>query len=102
MAQEVVDQIPFKAFDVVVGGDDVSRGKPFPDPYLRAAELLGVAAEDCVAFEDSITGLRSAESAGTKAVGIPNFIDIPWEAGRIIWPTLEGVRVRDLQKLFDK
>jgi HAD superfamily hydrolase (TIGR01509 family) len=100
MAKEVVDKIPFDAFDVIVGGDDVVRGKPFPDPYLKAAELLGVRPEDCVAFEDSNTGLRSAEAAGTKAVGIPNFIEIPQIPGRILWPTLEGVRVKDLQKLF--
>ncbi|CAB4615351.1 MAG: HAD-IA family hydrolase [Actinobacteria bacterium] len=100
MAEEVVNKIPFKAFDVIVGGDDVSRGKPFADPYLKAAELLGVRPEDCVAFEDSNTGLRSAEAAGTKAVGIPNFVEIPNIPGRILWPTLEGVRVKDLQKLF--
>lgn len=100
MAQTVVDKIPFKAFDVIVGGDDVQRGKPFPDPYLKAAELLGVDPADCVAFEDSSTGLRSAEAAGTKAVGIPNFIEIPAQPGRILWPTLEGVKVRDLEKLF--
>jgi beta-phosphoglucomutase-like phosphatase (HAD superfamily) len=79
----------------------VSRGKPFPDPYLQAAKLLGVAPEDCVAFEDSNTGLRSAEAAGTKAIGIPNFIEIPQIEGRILWPTLEGVRLKDLQRLFD-
>lgn len=100
MAQEVVNKIPFAAFDVIVGGDDVLRGKPFADPYLKAAELLGVDPSDCVAFEDSNTGLRSAEAAGTKAVGIPNFIEIPMVPGRILWPTLEGVRVKDLQKLF--
>lgn len=100
MAQEVVDRIPFDAFDVVVGGDDVLRGKPFPDPYLKAAELLGVDPADCVAFEDSNTGLTSAEAAGTKAVGIPNFVEIPAKPGRIIWPTLDGVRVKDLRKLF--
>lgn len=100
MAQEVVDQIPFKAFDVIVGGDDVSRGKPFPDPYLRAAELLGVDACDCVAIEDSNTGLRSAEAAGTKAIGVPNFIEIPHIPGRTIWPTLVGVTVDDLRNLF--
>jgi HAD superfamily hydrolase (TIGR01509 family) len=100
MAAEVVNKIPFDAFDVIIGGDDVSRGKPFPDPYLKAAEALGVRPEDCVAFEDSNTGLRSAEAAGTKAIGVPNFIEIPMIPGRIIWPTLEGVRVKDLQKLF--
>jgi HAD superfamily hydrolase (TIGR01509 family) len=100
MAAEVVNKIPFDAFDVIIGGDDVARGKPFPDPYLKAAEALGVRPEDCVAFEDSNTGLRSAEAAGTKAIGVPNFIEIPMIPGRILWPTLEGVRVKDLQKLF--
>jgi HAD superfamily hydrolase (TIGR01509 family) len=100
MAQAVVDKIPFDAFDVIVGGDDIQRGKPFPDPYLKAAELLGVNPADCVAFEDSDTGLRSAEAAGTKAIGIPNFVEIPAAPGRILWPTLEGVKVKDLQKLF--
>jgi HAD superfamily hydrolase (TIGR01509 family) len=100
MAEEVVSKIPFDAFDVIVGGDDVVRGKPFADPYLKAAELLGVDPTECVAFEDSNTGLRSAEAAGTKAVGIPNFIEIPMIPGRILWPTLQGVRLKDLQKLF--
>lgn len=100
MAEQVVNRIPFDAFDVIIGGDDVVRGKPFPDPYLKAAEALGVRPEDCVAFEDSNTGLRSAEAAGTKAVGIPNFVEIPMIPGRILWTTLEGVRVKDLQKLF--
>ncbi len=100
MAQEVVNQIPFDAFDVVVGGDDVKLGKPFPEPYLKACELLGVNPADCVAFEDSNTGLRSAEAAGTKAIGIPNFVEIPQIPGRIIWPTLVGVTINDLQELF--
>ena len=100
MAEEVVNKIPFHAFDVIIGGDDVTRGKPFPEPYLKAAEALGVLPEDCVALEDSSTGLRSAESAGTKAVGIPNLIEIPMIPGRILWSTLDGVRVKDLQKLF--
>ncbi|MEY3908745.1 MAG: hypothetical protein RLZZ90_652 [Actinomycetota bacterium] len=100
MAHQVVDQIPFKAFDVVVAGDDVIQGKPHPEAYLKAAELLGVSPGECVAFEDSIAGLRSAEAAGTIAIGIPNIIPIPEQAGRIIWPTLEGVRVADLRKLF--
>lgn len=100
MAHQVVDQIPFKAFDVVVAGDDVVNGKPHPEAYLMAATLLGVDPTKCVAFEDSISGLRSAEAAGTVAIGIPNIIPIPEQAGRIIWPTLEGVRVADLRNLF--
>lgn len=100
MAESVVNQIPFEAFDVIVAGDMVTHGKPHPEPYLMAARLLGVDPKDCVAFEDSLTGLTSAEAAGTKAVGITNIVPIPEQPGRIIWPTLEGVTLRDLRKLF--
>ena len=99
-ALQVVDAIGFKAFDVVVAGDDVRQGKPHPEPYLKAAELLGVAPGDCVAFEDSITGLLSAEAAGTKAVGIPNMVTLPQIEGRVLWPTLEGVGIKELKQLF--
>ena len=100
MATQVVDAIGFDCFDVIVAGDDVRQGKPHPEPYLKAAELLGVKAENCVSFEDSVTGLRSAEAAGTKAVGIKNIVEIPYQPGRIIWPTLEGVGMSDLRGLF--
>lgn len=100
MAQQVVDRIPFKAFDVIVAGDDVKYGKPHPEPYLKAAQLLGVRPEDCVAFEDSISGILSAEAAGTKAVGIPNVAIIPAIEGRTLWSTLENVSIADLRKLF--
>jgi HAD superfamily hydrolase (TIGR01509 family) len=100
MAKQVVDSIGFDAFDVIVAGDDVLHGKPHPEPYLKAAELLGVKPEDCVAFEDSISGLKSAEAAGTRAVGIKNIVDIPMQPGRIVWETLEAVSVSDLRGLF--
>ncbi len=99
-ALQVVETIPFKAFDVIVAGDDVVHGKPHAEPYLKAAELLGVRPEDCVAFEDSITGILSAEAARTKAVGIPNMMIIPQHEGRILWTTLEGVNVKQLKQLF--
>ena len=53
--------------DVVVTASDVARGKPHPDPYLRAAELLGVDPGDCLAVEDAVSGLRSARAAGCAA-----------------------------------
>jgi HAD superfamily hydrolase (TIGR01509 family) len=100
MAKQVADSIGFNAFDVIVAGDDVRHGKPHPEPYLKAAELLGVKPEDCVAFEDSLTGLRSAEAANTKAVGVKNIVELPMERGRVLWPTLEGVTLADLRGLF--
>jgi HAD superfamily hydrolase (TIGR01509 family) len=100
MAQKVSEQIGFIAFDVIVGGDDVLNGKPHPDSYLLAAQMLGVEATDCVAFEDSLTGITAAEAAGTKAVGIPHIVDIPMAEGRTLWPTLEGVTMAELKALF--
>jgi HAD superfamily hydrolase (TIGR01509 family) len=100
MAKQVVDAIPFDAFDVIVAGDNVTRGKPHPEAYEKAATLLGFDTKDCIAFEDSITGLTSAEAAGTYAIGIPNIIEIPAKEGRVIWPTLEGVTYKQLRKLI--
>jgi HAD superfamily hydrolase (TIGR01509 family) len=100
MAKQVVDAIDFEAFDVIVAGDDVTRGKPHPEAYEKAAALLGFHPKKCIAFEDSSTGLASAEAAGTYAIGIPNFIEIPSKPGRILWPTLEGVTYKQLRKLI--
>lgn len=100
MALQVVEAMDFDAFDVVVAGDDVVHGKPHAEPYLKAAELLGVKPEDCVAFEDSISGILSAEAAGTKAIGIPNVMMIPAREDRILWDTLEGKTLKDLKELF--
>lgn len=59
-----------KHFRVIVDGHQVERPKPFPDVYLRAAQLLGIAPENCVVFEDSPTGIAAARAAGTHVVGI--------------------------------
>jgi beta-phosphoglucomutase len=57
-------------FRALVDVGQVRRGKPAPDLYLKAAELLGVRAARCVAFEDSYPGLESALAAGMKVVGL--------------------------------
>ncbi|MFM2184837.1 MAG: hypothetical protein RIS55_485 [Actinomycetota bacterium] len=96
-ALQVVEAMPFKAFDVVIAGDDVVHGKPHAEPYLKAAAALGFAASECIAFEDSITGILSAEAAGTVAIGIPNMMIIPARPDRNLWPTLDGVTVKQLK-----
>jgi HAD superfamily hydrolase (TIGR01509 family) len=57
-------------FDVVVTADDVPRAKPFPDCYLRAAELLGRSPQECVALEDSVHGMLAAVAAGMRVIAI--------------------------------
>lgn len=58
------------AFPVTVAGDEVTRGKPAPDLYLAAAAGLGVDARDCVAVEDTGSGVASAQAAGMRVVAI--------------------------------
>lgn len=99
-AEAVVSRMGFDAFDLIIAGDEVEHGKPHPEPYLKAAEKLGVEIHDCIAFEDSISGLHSAEASGAIAIGIPNMVQIPERAGRILWPTLVGVSVTDLENIY--
>jgi len=59
-------------FDVVVSADDVARGKPAPDVYLRALQLMNADAARTFAVEDSTNGIRSAHAAGLRTIAIPN------------------------------
>ena len=61
-----------KFFEVVVSADEVSRGKPAPDVYLRALELMRVSAKTTAAIEDSANGIRAADAAHLAVVAIPN------------------------------
>lgn len=73
--------LPEGTFATVVTGDSVARGKPHPDPYLQAAELLGVEARDCLAIEDSLTGATSASSAGCRVLIVPSHAAVPLARG---------------------
>ncbi|MDA3940039.1 MAG: HAD-IA family hydrolase [Spirochaetia bacterium] len=57
-------------FDAVVTALDVSRQKPFPDIYLKAASLIGEEARDCLVVEDAINGVNAAKTAGAKCLGL--------------------------------
>ena len=56
--------------EVLVTSDDVTHGKPHPEPYLKGAELLGVRPADCLVIEDAPAGIQSARAGGMKVVGI--------------------------------
>jgi HAD superfamily hydrolase (TIGR01509 family) len=92
----ILAQLPGDAFAAVVTGDSVSRGKPHPEPYLKAAAELGVDADDCLAIEDSNTGARSAEAAGCRVLVVPNHVPVLDGERRIFRDTLVGLDVSDL------
>ncbi|MBU5430276.1 HAD family phosphatase [Kineothrix sp. MSJ-39] len=66
-------------FETIVTTEAVKRGKPFPDVYLYAAERLEVMPEDCLAFEDSPNGVKSAHAAGCHTVMIPDLTPVTEE-----------------------
>ncbi len=86
-------------FDVVVCGDDVTRAKPDPEPYLHAARLLGVDPARCVAVEDSPTGAAAAEAAGCVVLAVPSEVPVPPGLRRTIRPSLSGIGLADLHTL---
>ena len=82
-------------FDVLVGGDKVSNGKPAPDIFLLAAKELNLEPSDCYIFEDSFNGIRAANSAGGFAIMIPDTIQPTEEIKNLcsaIYPSLIEAR----------
>lgn len=66
-----------QAFDAIVDASQVANGKPHPETFLKAAELLGIAPENCLVFEDSAAGVQAAIAGGMKAIGIGTPEDLP-------------------------
>jgi HAD superfamily hydrolase (TIGR01509 family) len=65
-------------FEFIVTGDEIERGKPYPDIYLRTAEKLGVSADPCLVVEDALSGIAAAKAAKMRVAAIPDrrFVDV--------------------------
>ena len=82
-------------FDAVVTGDTVEHGKPHPEIYRKACDAIGLAPSQCLAFEDSVNGLRSAYRAGMFPVQIPDLVAPNLESNALSWktfPSLDAAR----------
>lgn len=88
----LTDQVP--GFAVVVSGDLVTNGKPHPEPYLTAAELLGVPIDRCLAIEDSAPGVASAYASGARTVAVTRLSPIDSRPGLS--------RIRNVDSLTDE
>jgi HAD superfamily hydrolase (TIGR01509 family) len=101
LTEIALDTIGRELFDATVCGDEVGgRNKPLPEPYLRAARLLGVNAAQSVAIEDSPAGVASAVAAGCTVLVVPN--DVPVQPGerRVFRDSLVGLTIDDLTRLL--
>jgi HAD superfamily hydrolase (TIGR01509 family) len=86
----------YEHFDAVVSAEDVEHPKPAPDVYLAAAAAVGAEPEECVALEDSETGVAAARAAGMTVIGVPSFPGIALDAAHLVAPSLRDPRVWDL------
>jgi HAD superfamily hydrolase (TIGR01509 family) len=95
----VLAALPAGSFDVIVTGDSVRRGKPHPDPYLKATDELRLEPAECLAIEDSNTGARSAEAAGATVLVVPNHVPVLEGERRVFRDSLVGLAPDDLSAL---
>ncbi|MFI9646830.1 HAD-IA family hydrolase [Streptomyces sp. NPDC052040] len=89
VADTVLAALGADRFAVSVTADDTERTKPEPDPYLAACRALGVDPGGCVAVEDTLTGVASAEAAGCAVLAVPSLAPIEAAPGRTVLDSLE-------------
>ncbi|HEX6339536.1 HAD family phosphatase [Umezawaea sp.] len=100
LTEVALDTIGRELFDVTVCGDEVDGlNKPLPEPYLKAARLLGVEPTACVAIEDSPTGVASAVAAGCTVLVVPCDVEVEPGERRVFRESLVGVDLDVLSAL---
>ncbi|MFD3574259.1 HAD-IA family hydrolase [Streptomyces sp. NPDC058644] len=96
----VLESIGAHHFALTVAGDEVTRTKPHPDPYLLAAAGIGAEPARCAVIEDTATGVAAAEAAGCRVVAVPSVAPIAAASGRTVVPSLEHVNLPFLHGLM--
>ena len=84
-------------FDAIVDGNAVTASKPDPEVFVKAAELLGAAAQDCIVFEDARAGVEAGNAAGMLVVGIGSAENLP--GSKIVIKDLSEITIADLMAL---
>jgi HAD superfamily hydrolase (TIGR01509 family) len=96
LVDAVVGNLSQNYFKVTVASGDIPRTKPFPDPYIHAAQLLGVDISKCLIFEDSQTGITAATASGAFVVAIPHYIQVDESARLKRIESFRGLSMKDL------
>ena len=99
LTDRALSSIGHHYFSATVCGDEVPRGKPAPDAYLRAAAMLDLPPDLCLAIEDSVAGTAAAEGAGCPVLVVPNDIAVPMGPRRRHVHSLARVHVADLRRV---
>ena len=100
LADAVVAQMPEGTMSVIVAGDDVTHGKPHPEPYLTAAARLGVNIAQCIGIEDSPTGAASVEASGARLIAVPFLVHLDPAPGRNRFNALSAISMDSLRAIM--
>lgn len=76
-------------FQCFLGSESVEKGKPAPDVFLKAAEMLSAEPERCIVFEDSPNGIRAAAAAGMRCFGIPDLVSFDEDVRDLLFKELK-------------
>ncbi len=103
LVDPIIEALPEGTFQAVIVGDEVpfGRGKPNPDPFEMGAAAVGASPHDCVAIEDSPTGVRSALAAGCHVVGVPNTKVLKPAPRLTLVESLRDVDLATFEQLFE-
>jgi len=89
-------------FDITISADDVSKSKPNPEPYLRAACALHVKIEHSLILEDSLTGISAAQATGASVLAIPHIVSVVPHPRTIAIDSLMGISLSEISSLFQE
>jgi HAD superfamily hydrolase (TIGR01509 family) len=96
----VLDNLGHDLFPFSISSDDVHNTKPNPDCYLKAATMTNSKIENCLVFEDSLTGMTAATSSGAYLIAVPHLVEIAESSKVRVIASLEQISFSKLQNLF--
>jgi HAD superfamily hydrolase (TIGR01509 family) len=85
-------------FELIVSGDDIAQRKPDPQPFLHAAQMLGVPPDGCLVIEDSNAGCEAARRAGMKLAWLKPPVDMPRQVSDIVISDFMGENLKKLER----
>lgn len=74
IVKDLMERFYANIFDVLISGEDVDNGKPDPEPYIKAAERLGVRKDECMVVENAPLGVKAAKNAGMYCVAVATYV----------------------------
>ena len=102
LVDSALEALPFAAFSISVSSTDVTRSKPDPEGYLKAAEALGVDIENSLILEDSATGITAANSSGAFVLAIPHIVQLELNEKSVKVESLACLSYSNVISLFDQ